>query len=159
MFKKDTIEKSEVDINESILSVLGLTYIDHRKHSIELRTNLSEHIPPITCNEIQLKQVILNVVLNAIDSMSSTEHRVLSISSELAGQDRVLVSIADTGSGIEPSKVGRVFEPLFTTKPRGMGMGLSICRSIIESHGGRIWASARASGGAVFQFELPTGGT
>jgi signal transduction histidine kinase len=156
MFKKDRMEQSGVDINKMILSVLSLTSIDHQKHGIEIRANLNEHIPPVIGNEIQLKQVILNVVMNAIDSMCSTEIRILSVKSELTGQDRVLVSIADTGRGIESSNVNRIFEPLFTTKPRGMGMGLSICRSIIENHGGRIWADPGAPKGAIFHFEFPT---
>jgi signal transduction histidine kinase len=103
-----------------------------------------------------LQQVILNLVMNAIESMSSADLRVLSVHSECAGHDAVHVGIEDTGSGIDQSHLDRIFRPLFTTKPRGMGMGLSICRSIIEAHHGRIWVSAGATGGAIFQFELPT---
>ena len=156
MFKKDTEEdKSEVVINKVIRSVLGLIYLDLRKHSIELQTNLSESIPSVIGNEVQLQQLVLNLVTNAIESMHSADHRVLSVASELTGQDRVQVSIQDSGSGIEPANIDRVFKPLFTTKAHGMGMGLSICRSIIESHDGRIWASAGASRGSIFHFELP----
>jgi signal transduction histidine kinase len=93
--------------------------------------------------------------MNAIESMHSTDHRVLSIASELTGHDRVYVSIQDTGSGIEPTNVDDIFKPLFTTKTDGMGLGLAICRSIIESHAGRIWVSAGARRGSIFQFELP----
>ena len=116
--------------------------------------NLSEQLPPIIGNEVQLQQVILNLVVNAIESMNSAEPRVLSITSE-PKRDDVLVSIADTGSGIDTANLNRIFQPMFTTKARGMGMGLSICKSIIESHNGLIWVSANAPRGSVFHFELP----
>jgi C4-dicarboxylate-specific signal transduction histidine kinase len=156
MFRKDPQEKGPVDVNKLIRSVLGLIYIDLRKHSIESRMNLGEDLPPIIGNEVQLQQVILNLVMNAIEAMSSAEPRLLSVKSEVTEHDTVHVSIEDSGSGIDPSIIDRIFNPLFTTKARGMGMGLSICRSIIESHGGRIWASAGVYRGSIFQFELPT---
>jgi C4-dicarboxylate-specific signal transduction histidine kinase len=101
MFRKDTQEKSEIDINKVIRSVLGLMYVDLRKHSIEIHPNLSERLPPVIGHEVQLQQVILNLVTNAIESMRSSELRVLSIESELSEQNRVHVSIEDSGSGIE----------------------------------------------------------
>jgi signal transduction histidine kinase len=156
MFRKDTQQKGPVDINKLIRSVLGLVYMDLRKHSIESRMDLGEDLPPVIGNEVQLQQVTLNLVMNAIESMSSAEPRVLSIKSAYSGSNTVHVSIEDTGSGIHPSNINRIFQPLFTTKSRGMGMGLSICRSIIEGHGGRIWVLAGASRGSIFQFELPT---
>src|SRR6516165_8944689 len=119
--------------------------MDLQKHSIELQTKLSESLPSVVGNEVQLQQLVLNLVTNAIESMHSGDHRVLSVASELTGQDRVQVSIQDSGSGIEPANIDRIFTPLFTTKADGMGMGLSICRSIIESHDGQIWASAGAA--------------
>ena len=94
--------------------------------------------------------------MNAIESMHSLQPRVPDVQSELSKSDFVHVSIEDTGTGVDSSDVDRIFNPLFTTKTRGMGMGLSICRSIIESHGGRIWVSPGASGGSIFHFELPT---
>jgi signal transduction histidine kinase len=103
-----------------------------------------------------VQQVVLNLFMNAIDSMHSLQPRVLKIQSERSKPDFVRVSIQDTGTGVDPSDVDRIFKPLFTTKTRGMGMGLSICRSIIENHGGQIWVSAGASRGSVFHFELPT---
>ncbi len=155
LFAKDTQEKVPTDINKLVKSVLGLVYMDLRKHSIETNVNLSEQLPTISGNEVQLQQVILNLVMNAIESMRSTEPRVLSIKSGTTGQDTVQVSIADTGSGISVADLNRIFKPMFTTKAHGMGMGLSICKSIIESHGGKIWVSAGASRGSIFQFELP----
>ena len=156
MFRKDTQEKSAVDINKLIRSVLGLVYMDLRKHSIESRTDLADNLPAVIGNEVQLQQVILNLVMNGIEAMSSTEPRVLSLKSACNRRDCGHVLIEDTGSGIDPSNLDRVFKPLFTTKAHGMGMGLSICRSIIEAHGGRIWASAGATRGSIFQLELPT---
>jgi signal transduction histidine kinase len=135
-----------------------LVYIDLRKHSVETQMSLGEQLPPVIVNEVQLRQVILNLVMNAIEAMNAAEPRLLSIKSENTGHHSIRVSIEDTGSGIDPSQANRVFKPLFTTKAHGMGMGLAICRSIIESHGGKIWVSAGASRGAVFQFELPTSG-
>jgi signal transduction histidine kinase len=102
--------------------------------------------------------VILNLVMNAIESMNSAESAVLSIKSETTEHNGVRVSIADTGSGISLANLNRIFRPMFTTKARGMGMGLSICKSIIESHNGRIWVSAGVPKGSIFQFELPIGG-
>jgi signal transduction histidine kinase len=158
MFGKDTQEKTPTDVNELIQSVLGLVYIDLRKHSIETQMSLGEQLPLVIVNEVQLRQVILNLVMNAIEAMNAAEPRVLSIKSESTEHNSIRVSIEDTGSGIDPSQANRVFKTLFTTKARGMGMGLAICRSIIESHGGKIWVSAGASRGSIFQFELPTSG-
>jgi C4-dicarboxylate-specific signal transduction histidine kinase len=155
LFGKGTQEKTPTDVNKLIRTVLGLVYIDLRKHSIERQVNLSEQLPPVIGNEIQLQQVILNLVMNAIESMDSAEPRVLSIKSETSEHNGVSVSITDTGSGIDVANLNRIFKPMFTTKARGMGMGLSICKSIIESHNGRIWVSAGVPRGSIFQFELP----
>jgi signal transduction histidine kinase len=143
------------DVNKLIGTVLGLVYIDLRKHSIETQMNLSE-LPPVIGNEVQLQQVILNLVMNAIESMvSAAEPRVLSIKSESTEHNSVLISIADTGRGIDVRNLNRIFKPMFTTKARGMGMGLAICKSIIESHDGQIWVSAGVPRGSIFNFELP----
>jgi signal transduction histidine kinase len=159
LFKKDTQEKIPTEVNKLIRTVLTLVYMDLRKHSIECQVTLSEQLPPVMGNEVQLQQVILNLAMNAIESMKSAEPRVLSIKSESTGHDSIRVAIEDTGSGIDPSNRDRIFKPLFTTKAHGMGMGLSICKSIIESHNGKIWVSAGAPRGSIFQFELPISGT
>ena len=156
MFKHDVQEKTPVDINKLVSSVLALVVIDLQKHDIELQTQLDDQIPEVLGNQVQLQQVILNLVMNAIEAMSSMETRVLRIKTELSQSSTVHVSIEDTGTGIKPSDVARVFKPMFTTKARGMGMGLSICQSIIENHDGRIWVSPGTNGGSIFQFELPT---
>jgi K+-sensing histidine kinase KdpD len=117
--------------------------------------NLSEQLPSVIGNAVQLQQVILNLVMNAIESMHSAEPRVLSIKSESTERNKVAVSIADTGTGIDVVNLNRIFQPMFTTKARGMGMGLSICKSIIENHNGRIWVSLGVPRGSIFHFELP----
>ena len=156
LFGKDTQEKTPTDVNKLIRKVLALVYIDLRKHSIETQLNLSEQLPPLIGNEVQLRQVVLNLVMNAIESMASVaEPRVLSIKSKSTEHNSVLVSIADTGSGIDVANLNRIFAPMFTTKTRGMGMGLSICKSIIDSHNGGIWVSAGVPRGSIFHFELP----
>jgi signal transduction histidine kinase len=159
MFRKEMEEKTPTDVNELIKTVLSLVYMNLRKHSIEYRESLSEQLPPVMGNEVQLQQVISNLVVNAIEAMKAADNRVLLIKSESAEHDSVRVSIEDTGSGIDPSNRDRIFKPLFTTKEHGMGMGIAICQSIIESHTGKIWVSAGGSRGTIFQFELPTSGT
>jgi signal transduction histidine kinase len=156
MFKHDVQEKTLVDINKLVLSVLALVQIDLQKQKIELQTQLDDRISEVLGNQIQLQQVISNLVMNAIESMSSSQTRELRIKTELSQSNKVHVSIEDTGTGIKSSDVARVFKPMFTTKARGMGMGLSICQSIIENHDGRIWVSPGVNGGSIFQFELPT---
>jgi len=158
MFQRDTQDRSAIDVNKLIWTVMDLVYIDLRKHQIELKTELSDQLPPVLGNRVQLQQVILNLVMNAIDAMRSVQPRVLSIKTALNGRDGVHISIADTGIGIDPSNLDQIFKPLFTTKEHGMGMGLSICRSIVESHNGRIWLSAGPERGSIFQLALPTNG-
>ena len=156
MFKSDVQEKALVDINKLVLSVLALVRIDLQKHEIKLQTQLDDRSPQVLGNQVQLQQVISNLVMNAIESMGSLQTRALRIKTELSQSNTVHVSIEDTGTGIKSSDVAQLFKPMFTTKARGMGMGLSICQSIIENHDGRIWVSPGATGGSIFQFELPT---
>ncbi len=156
MFRKDTNEKIPVDINKLILTVLEIVRIDCEKSGVEAQTDLADQLPEVLGDNVQLQQVLLNLVMNAIESMLSAYPRLLRIQTRQNGADTMCVSIEDTGTGIDPSNADRVFERLFTTKSQGMGMGLSICRSIIEHHGGRIWVTAGAANrGSVFYFELP----
>jgi signal transduction histidine kinase len=156
MFKSDVQEKALVDINKLVLSVLALVRIDLQKHEIKLQTQLDDRIPQVLGNQVQLQQVISNLVMNAIESMGSSQTRALRIKTEPSQSNTVQVSIEDTGTGVKSSDVAQLFKPMFTTKARGMGMGLSICQSIIENHDGRIWVSPGATGGSIVQFELPT---
>jgi len=131
--------------------------VELQQHSVDLQTQLNEHLPTVLGDKVQLQQVVFNLVMNAVEAMQSVQTRVLKVQTHQANPGRVLVSVEDTGTGIDPSNVDRVFKPYFTTKANGMGMGLVICRSIIENHDGRIWVSPRINGGSTFQFELPIG--
>jgi len=155
MFRKDTTAKLPIDINNLILSVVAIVRIDLQRSGVELRTQLDEKSLVVEGDSVQLQQVVLNLVMNAIDAMRSVQPRVLTVKSEQSKADVVNISIEDTGTGIDPSNLKQVFSPLFTTKEHGMGMGLSICQSIIENHNGRIWVSPGVIRGVIFQFELP----
>ena len=156
MFKRDTGQRSLVDINSLIRTVLAILRVDLQKNGIEIETRLDERIPAIEGDMVQLQQVILNIVMNASEAMQSVQPRRLKVQSEQSRSGSIRVLVQDTGTGIDAANTARIFEALFTTKSGGMGMGLSICRSIIEGHGGRIWVSPAPIRGAIFQFELPT---
>jgi signal transduction histidine kinase len=156
MFKKEPSERVPTDINQIILTVLSIVSVELEQHSVDVQTQLNEHLPTVLGDKVQLQQVVLNLVMNAVEAMQSVQTHGLKVQTEQTNPGMVHVSIEDTGTGIDPSNLDRVFKPLFTTKANGMGMGLAICRSIIENHDGRIWVSPRTNGGSIFQFELPT---
>jgi C4-dicarboxylate-specific signal transduction histidine kinase len=156
MFKKETQARNPIDINKLIVAVLAIVRHELRKHAVELRTELDESVPALEGDRVQLQQVVLNLVMNAIEAMQTRELRILSIRSCVSKPDFVHVTVEDTGTGIDPSNHDHIFEPMFTTKERGMGIGLSICHSIIEGHNGRIWVTRGIDKGSIFQFELPT---
>jgi signal transduction histidine kinase len=156
MFKSDARNRTSLDINELINEVLVLLRNDLQKHRVAVQTDLSPQLPQVIGDRIQLQQVLLNLITNAIDSIANEDiSRVLSIKSEVQDDGGVMISVADSGRGIASQDVDRIFNPLFTTKLDGMGMGLSICRSIIEGHDGRLWVAENMPRGAVFQFILP----
>jgi len=157
IFGKHAPQAAPLDINSVILAVLELVRIELQKHDIAVRTELGDRLPLVNGSEIQLQQVVLNLVMNAIEAIDAAPSppRELNVKSALSESGGVHVSIEDSGVGISPSDLPQVFQPLFTTKARGMGMGLAICRSTIERHEGRLWVSAAASRGSIFQFELP----
>ena len=156
MFKKDSKERSPVDINKLIRTVLEIVRIELQRSGVDVQTVLAENRSPVECDGVQLQQVILNLVMNAVEAMQAVQPRILRIESRFVTPHNVRVLVQDTGKGVDPTQFDRIFEPLITTKEHGMGMGLSICRSIIESHNGRIWVEGAAPHGAIFQFELPT---
>jgi signal transduction histidine kinase len=156
MFRKGTNEIVPIDINRIILTVLGLVRIDLNKNGVDLKTQLDEKASIVEGDKVQLQQVVLNLVMNAVEAMQSVRTRVLKVQTDQTNPGVVRVSIEDTGTGIDSANIDRVFKPFFTTKANGMGMGLVICRSIIEKHDGRIWMSPGVNGGSIFQFELPT---
>jgi len=154
-FKSDLREISSFHVSKLILEVLALARGDLEKHGILVQAEPDRQLPEVRGNQVQLQQVLLNLIMNAIDAMAAKEEpRMLSVKSEPYEGDRVVISVADTGTGIGAQDVERIFNPLFTTKPDGMGMGLSICRAIIEAHEGRLWFAPNTPRGAVFQFTL-----
>ena len=155
MFAKETNKRGTVDINSLILSVLAILRHDVQKYGVEVETNLDNQLPAVEANKVQLQQVILDLTMNAIEAMHTTQPRVLIVRSQIGKPGMVQVSISDNGTGIDPVNLDHVFSALFTTKARGMGMGLSICQSIIASHEGQIWATAGSVRGATFHFEMP----
>jgi signal transduction histidine kinase len=157
MFKKETSNRALVDINDAIREVLALLRIELEEHEVVTKVTLKEGLPRVMADRVQLQQVIFNLVTNAIEAMSSTAagSRVLRLRSEATESGECIVAIEDSGPGIEPEALKRIFEPFFTSKSTGMGMGLSICRSIVEAHGGRLGIAKNAPKGAVFQFALP----
>ena len=159
LIKKAPPRKEAFDINEAIHEVVGLTRGEVVKNNVSVQTQLAEGLPRIQGDTIQLQQVILNLIINAFEAMSgiSDGPRELLIST-MRDAGGVLVAVRDSGPGLSPGDFERLFDAFYTTKPDGMGMGLSICRSIIEAHGGRIWASPDVGRGATFQFSLPLAG-
>jgi signal transduction histidine kinase len=159
LIKKAPPRKDTCDINEAIRDVVGLTHGEMVKNNISAHTQLAEDLPRVQGDKVQLQQVILNLIINAVDAMSSisTGSRELFISTA-KGVGGIVVTVRDSGPGLSPESVERLFDAFYTTKADGMGMGLSICRSIVEAHGGRIWASREFGQGATFQFTLPLPG-
>ena len=157
LVKKAPPRKESVAINDAILEVVALTHGEAVKKGVSVRTQLAEGLPAIEGDRVQLQQVILNLVVNAIEAMSETNEGPgdLLVSTEKDERDGVVVAVSDSGPGLAPDNRERLFEAFYTTKASGMGMGLSICRSIIEAHGGRLWAEANEPRGAVFQFTVP----
>ena len=158
LVKKAPPQKDWLDINQTIREVIGLARNEIQRNGVALETQLSDDMPLIFADRIQLQQVMLNLMMNAIEAMTQvTTPRELLISSEADDSKGVVVVVRDSGPGLDSKSLERLFEPFYTTKPQGMGMGLAICRSLIEAHGGRLWATTNAPHGAVFQFTLPIG--
>ena len=157
LIRKAPSRKDGLDINEAILEVTALTRGEAVKNSVSVQTQLADRLPLIRGDRVQLQQVVLNLIVNAVEAMSgvSDRPRDLLISTGRAEPDSVLVAVRDSGPGLAPASVERLFESFYTTKPGGLGMGLSICRSIIDAHGGRLWMTASVPRGAIFQFTLP----
>ena len=155
-FRKTTPEKVRVDINQLIEDVIAMTPAELRRNHVRVRTELAEDLPAVVGDQIQLQQVLLNLVINAIEAMSTVNGpRELLIHSQRYEFGSVLVRVQDTGMGFDEQNAGQLFNPFFTTKPQGLGMGLSISRTTIEAYGGRLWATTNDGRGATFQFTLP----
>lgn len=157
MFKREGRVEAPQDVNKLIREVLRLVRSDIETQQISVRTELSDKLPHVPANLVQLRQVLVNLIINAVEEMSTVTNRpkVLRVKTEVSESAHVLITVEDSGMGIDPKNINRIFEPFFTTKPQGMGMGLSICRSIIENLGGRLSVSLGHSHGSVFQVFLP----
>jgi len=156
MVKRDGRNRAALNLNDLVHEVLALMKGEFQRNRISVELELDENLPLTKGDRIQLQQVLTNLMTNAIEAMAEKKWpRILRIKSATEEPNGVLISVADTGKGIDPKIVDRIFNPLFTTKSSGMGLGLAICRSIIEGHDGRLWVSAGPEGGSVFQFALP----
>jgi C4-dicarboxylate-specific signal transduction histidine kinase len=155
--KKQPPRKDQLDVNEMVLDVIALIRSEALRQGISMQTELATGLPGVRGDRVQLQQVVLNLILNALDAMSGLDDglRELVISVGLAESNGVLVAVQDSGPGLNPQHMDHVFDAFYTTKSDGMGMGLAICRSIVEAHEGRLWASANRPRGAVFQFTVP----
>ena len=155
--RKSTPEMTRFDINSAITDILTLARGELQRHDILLETDFSAGVQPIMGDRVQLQQVILNLIRNGVEAMSTVtlRRRVLQVSSQIDERGDVVIAVTDTGTGLDPTKKERIFDAFFTTKPEGMGLGLSICRSIVETHGGRLWASPNLTQGSTFQFTVP----
>jgi signal transduction histidine kinase len=155
--KRTAPPREELDLNHTVREVLALVGDEAKRHRVVIRTAFADDISAVSGDRVQLQQVMLNLMMNAIEAMSRIEDRPreLMITTRNVDADSVQVSVADSGPGLEPNMGNRIFEPFFTTKDSGMGMGLSICRSIVQNHSGRLWAAPNQGTGTTFHFSLP----
>jgi PAS domain S-box-containing protein len=156
LFKKDAPQRELVDVNELVREMIVLLRSEANRYSISIHTELAEHLPKVMADRVQLQQVFMNLMLNGIDAMKKTSGGGELIIKSEAGDGQLLILVSDTGVGLPPEQADQIFRAFFTTKDNGTGMGLPISRSIIESHGGRLWATGASGRGATFQFTLPT---
>jgi signal transduction histidine kinase len=155
-FKKEVLKWELVDVNEVIREMVALLGSEAMRYSISIRTELAADLPQIMGDRVQLQQVTMNLIVNSIDAMKDLDgRRVLAIKSQRVEDEQLQVSVSDTGIGLPPQRTEQIFEAFFTTKAHGTGMGLRISRSIIESHGGRLWAVDNSPRGATLRFTLP----
>jgi PAS domain S-box-containing protein len=157
MFGKDAGERTELDLNDLLRQVLTIAHGELESHLVSLQIDLVDRLPQVLGDRVPLQQVFLNLIMNAVEAMAAVSNRprVLSASSEIDGTHQVLIKLKDSGVGIDPGDMGRIFDAFFTTKSNGMGMGLAICRSIVEAHGGRLSVSPAIPHGSIFHVALP----
>jgi signal transduction histidine kinase len=155
--KRQAPRKDWLDINETILEVIAIAQHQLRRNNILLETQLADGLPLVRCDRVQLQQVLLNLIVNAIEAMSGIDERrrELTIVSAADGPEAVAVEVRDSGMGLDPQRAAHLFEPFYTTKAEGLGIGLSISRSIVEAHGGHLSAAANVPHGAVFRLWVP----
>jgi C4-dicarboxylate-specific signal transduction histidine kinase len=159
LFKKDTLQRELIDLNEIIREMRILLYSEATQFAVFLRADLAADLPKVMGDRVQLQQVLMNLMMNSIDAMKTVDGaRELMIRSQNGDDGKVMISVSDTGMGLPPQQEDKIFSAFFTTKKHGTGMGLRISRSIVESHGGRLWAADNPPRGAKFCFALPTSG-
>jgi len=152
----NTLQRELVDLNEIVREMMLLLHSEATKFAVLVRTELAADLPQVMGDRVQLQQVLMNLMMNSIDAMKDVEVTLeLNIQSQRGENGQVLISVSDTGVGVPPQQADQIFNPFFTTKTHGTGMGLRISRSIVESHGGRLWAADNSPRGATFQFTLP----
>jgi PAS domain S-box-containing protein len=157
MFKQDSKERAPVDLKELIQEVITLVHGETERHRITVRAHLDDELPKLSGHRVQLQQVVLNLIVNAIEAMGSVDDRarILRVAAQVVYPKDLMITIEDSGCGIEPKDIDRIFDRFFTTKSHGIGMGLWICRSIVEAHDGRLWAEPGIRQGSVFRLLLP----
>jgi C4-dicarboxylate-specific signal transduction histidine kinase len=160
MVRKSQPRRDQLNVNDTIREVVALVRGEFQRNAVSLRTEFSNDLPLVPADRIQLQQVILNLIVNALEAMSGVSQlqRELSLGSEQDGSNGVLITVRDSGAGLDRTSMDRLFDAFYTTKAQGMGMGLAISRTIIESHGGTLWATPNEPHGAIFRFRLPTDG-
>jgi signal transduction histidine kinase len=155
LYKKMPPQREPVDVDEIVGEMVLFLRSEANEHAVSIRTDLDADLPEITADRVQLQQVLMNLMLNGVEAMKETGG-VLTVKTERSECGQVMISVSDTGVGLPAEKADEIFNAFFTTKPQGSGMGLAICRSIVESHGGRLWATPNDGRGATFHFTLPT---
>jgi PAS domain S-box-containing protein len=157
LYKKSPPKRESIAVNEVICEIVGMFRVEATRHAVSIRAELADDLPNVIADRVQIQQVLLNLMLNGVEAMQDTGG-VLTLKSRLREDGQIQISLNDTGPGLPPGKADEMFDAFFTTKPQGSGMGLAISKSIVESHGGRIWASDNGSRGAAFHFTLPAAG-
>lgn len=157
LLKRHNLDTRPVDLGDLVCDVAALVRADAVARHVELSLEVPGRLPPVLGDRVHVQQVLLNLILNGLDAMNGTnrENRLVTVSARLDETHSIEIAVSDTGHGISVDKLQQVFDPFFTTKPNGMGMGLAISRTIIEAHGGKLWAENKNGGGAVFRFTLP----
>ena len=155
LFQKGSSQLETVDMNQVIEEMVIVMREEANRHAVAICTELAQGLPNMVADRVQLQQALMNLMLNAVEAMQGRGGGELRIESHLAPDGHLLISVSDTGVGLPSGNLDNIFNAFFTTKPRGTGLGLAITRSVIQSHGGHIWATANSGGGATFHFTLP----
>jgi signal transduction histidine kinase len=154
LYKKEHPKREPLALNEVIDEMIEMMRAEATRHGVSVRADLARNLPTVSADRVQIQQVLMNLILNGIEAMNDTGG-VLTVKSRSREDGQIHISVSDTGPGLPPGETGRIFDAFFTTKPQGSGMGLAISKSIVESHGGRIWANGDGGRGATFNLTLP----